>query len=394
MATQAAFDPVEDRPAEETLIARARALLPAIAARREEADSRRDLPPETVAELRAAGLFRAFQPRGWGGLELDPRVVLDIQNIFAEVCVSTAWIYGVLSVQAFLLARFDRQAQADVWGGDPMALVSSSFQPVGTVTPVDGGFRIAGRFPFSSGSSHCDWALVGGVVPPVPGRDKPEMRLFLIPRADYAIHDTWRVIGLKATGSNDLVIEDAFVPGYRTYAPDSGLLPLPASSGLSPLYRLPWLHVFASAVSNLGVGAARGALAAFAEATKSRRSGVTGVAASDNPLFHSVIARTRAEADAADVIAKRNFGHYVDHVARDAPVSLSDALVYRAQLTSSMRKMALLVDEMMLLLGGRGIHVDAPISRFWLDLSAARAHVGNDPSVTFSQLAGETIAGR
>lgn len=394
MATQAAHGPIADVPSRDTLIARARALLPAIAARTAEADARRDLPPETVAEIRDAGLFRSFQPRGWGGLELDPRTVLDIQNVFAEVCVSTAWIYGVLSVQAFFLARFDGQAQADVWGKNPLALASSSFMPVAKVTPVDGGFRIAGRFTFSSGSSHCDWALVGGIVPAGPGRENPEMRLFLVPRADYAIDDTWRVIGLKATGSNDLVIEDAFVPAYRTYAPDMGLLPLPASSGLAPLYRLPWMHVFTSMVSNLGVGAARGALAAFVEATKVRKSGFTGAAASENPAFLSVIGRTRAEADAADVVAQRNFGRYIDHVAADAPMSLADALLYRSHLTGSLRKLAALVDEMLLLLGGRGIHLDSPISRFWLDLSAARAHVGNDPTGILGQLAGETLAGR
>jgi 3-hydroxy-9,10-secoandrosta-1,3,5(10)-triene-9,17-dione monooxygenase len=394
MATQAVLGSADRSPSPEELIARAQALLPAIAARCEEADARRDLPAETVAEIRAAGLFRAFQPIEWGGLELDPRTVLDIQNVFANVCASTAWIYGVLSVQAFFLARFDRQAQGDVWGADPLALISSSFAPVANVTPAEGGFRISGRFTFSSGSSHCGWAVVGGIVPPGDGRETPQMRLFLVPRKDYAIDDTWRVIGLKATGSNDIVIEDAFVPAYRTYAPDMGLLPLPASSGLARLYRLPWMHVFTSMISNLGVGVARGALDAFTEATKVRKAGFTGAPASDNPAFQSVIGRTRAETDAADVIAKRNFGCYFDAIDGSEEMPLADALVYRSQLTGSLRKMAALVDEMMLLLGGRGIHLSSPVSRFWLDISAARAHLGNDPTGTLVQLAGETIAGR
>jgi 3-hydroxy-9,10-secoandrosta-1,3,5(10)-triene-9,17-dione monooxygenase len=245
------------------LMARARALLPAIAARRADADAKRDLPPETVAEIRDAGLFRSFQPKRWGGLELDPRAVLDIQNIFAEVCPSTAWIYGVLSVQAFVLARFEQRAQADVWGPNRDMLMSSSFQPVGKVVPEEGGFRISGRFTFSSGSSHCGWALVGGIVPPGVGRETPEMRLFLLPRSDYVIDDTWHVIGLRGTGSNDIVVDGAFVPAYRTYKPDSGLLPLRAASGLDALYRLPWMHVFTSMIANPGVGVARGAFAAF-----------------------------------------------------------------------------------------------------------------------------------
>lgn len=394
MATKAKLELIDGKPSRDDLLARARALLPAVAARREAADAGWDLPVETIAEIRAAGLFRALQPARWGGLELDPRIVLDIQNLFAETCISTAWIYGVLSVQAFFLARFDQRAQADVWGADPDALLSSSFQPLGKVTPVDGGFRISGRYTFSSGSSHCGWALVGGIVPPAAGREAPEMRLFLVPRQDYAIDDIWRVIGLKGTGSNDLLIEDAFVPDYRTYRPDMGLLPLPADSALPPLYRLPWMHVFTSMIANLGIGGARGALAAFTEATRTRKSGFTGAPASENPAHLSVIARTRAETDAADGIAKRNFGRFIDCVDRGEDMPLADALTCRAQLTGSMRKMAALVDEMMLLLGGRGIHLASPLSRFWLDMMAARAHIGNDPTGILGQLAGETIAGR
>lgn len=394
MATQAKLGVIEGKPTRKELLDAARALLPGIAARREAADAAWDLPPETVAEIRAAGLFRAFQPAQWGGLELDQRIVLDIQNLFAETCISTAWIYGVLSVQAFFLARFDPRAQADVWGADPEALLSSSFQPLGKVTPVEGGFRISGRYTFSSGSSHCGWALIGGIVPPGVGRETPEMRLFLVPRNDYAIDDVWRVIGLKGTGSNDLVIEDAFVPDYRTYRPDQGFLPLIAETSLPPLYRLPWMHVFTSMISNLGVGGARGAMHAFTEATRTRKSGFTGASASENPAHLSVIARTRAETDAADLVAKRNVGRYLECIENGEPMALAEALTYRAQLTSSMRRMAALVDEMMLLLGGRGIHLASPLTRFWLDLMAARAHIGNDPAGILAQLAGETIAGR
>lgn len=373
------------------LMARARALVPLIAANADAADDNRDLPAESVAAIREAGLLRGLQPSKWGGLELDPRIVHDIQNVFAEVCASTAWVYGVLSVQSFLLGRFSHEAQADVWGNSPDALISSSFMPVGKVTPVDGGFRISGKFGFSSGSTHCDWAVVGGMVPPGDGREQPEMRLFLVPRKDYAIVDTWDVIGLRGTGSNDLVIDDAFVPEYRTYKPDSGLLPLPASSGLPRLYRLPWLHVFTSMVSNLGIGAARGAMNIFVQTTKTRTS-MVGAPARDNPAYRSVIARTVTEIDALDLLGKRNFDRYFDHIDADDTVELGEALHYRSQLTSSMRKAAALVDEMMLLLGARGISRKGPLTRVWLDMSAARAHAGNDPSAIYSQLAGEILA--
>ncbi|MES2301134.1 MAG: hypothetical protein V4521_03520 [Pseudomonadota bacterium] len=208
-----------DRANPQQLLGAARALVPHIIASRDEASRRADVLPETIAAIQAAGLLRAFQPARWGGLELDPRHLFDLQNVFAEHCLSTAWVFGVLSVQSFMLGRMDPLAQSDVWGNDPDALVSSSFAPVGRVTPVDGGYRISGRFTFSSGSTHAKWAVVGGMVPPDDARPAPQMRLFLVPMEDYRIDRVWDTFGLRATGSNDLVIEDAFVPAYRHGVP-------------------------------------------------------------------------------------------------------------------------------------------------------------------------------
>ena len=373
------------------LLARASALAPQIGARSAAAHEAAEVPHQTINDITEAGLFRAFQPREWGGLELDPRVMLDLQNVFAEQCLSTAWVFGVLSVQAFLLGRLDPRAQADVWGDNPDMLVSSSFAPVGKVTPAEGGFRISGRFTFSSGSTYAGWAMVGGMAPPAEGSPAPQMRLFLVPRSDYRIDQVWDTIGLRGTGSNDLVLEDVFVPEYRSYAPDGGLLPLAGDAGLDEMYRLPWLHMFTSMVANVGIGAGRAALASFTDVTRTRRGGPTNAASRDNPAFLAVIGRARATIDMLDQNAKHNFSLLLDKVARDEALPLEQALVVRSQLTGSLRQIAALVDEMMLLLGGRGIRSDGPLTRIWLDLAAARAHPGNDPGMIYGQLAGEML---
>lgn len=380
-----------DRADPQQLLDAARALVPHIIAARDEANRRADVLPETVAAIQAAGLLRAFQPARWGGLELDPRHLYDLQNVFAEHCLSTAWVFGVLSVQSFMLGRMDPLAQSDVWGDDPDTLVSSSFAPVGRVTPVEGGYRISGRFTFSSGSSHARWAVVGGMVPPDDARPAPQMRLFLVPMADYRIDRVWDTFGLRATGSNDLLIEDAFVPAYRTYVPDSGLLPLPATSGLSALYRLPWLYVFASSISSLAIGAARGALAAFTASTRERQGAFGSGASRDNPRFLSIIGRARVEIDTVERQFHANYARLADLVARNEALPMDEALLYRAELTGFMRRLVPLVDEMMLLLGGRGIQRDGPLTQLWLDLSAARAHAGNDPAAVHAQMAGEML---
>jgi len=375
----------------EHLLNAARALVPRVIATRDEANRKADVCPELIAAIKAAGLLRAFQPKRWGGLELDPRHVFDLQNVFAEHCLSTAWVFGVLCVQSFMLGRMDPLAQCDVWSKDPDALISSSFAPVGAVTPVAGGYRISGRFTFSSGSSHAQWAVVGAMVPADDGRPAPHMRLFLIPMRDYRIDRVWDTFGLRATGSNDLVIEDAFVPAYRTYMPDSGLLPLPVASGLSALYRLPWLYVFGSSISNLAVGAGRGGLATFTAVTR-QRQGVGGSGASrDNPRFLSVIGRARVEIDTVERQLRDNFARLAEYVAQDQAPSLDEALLYRAEMAGNLRRIVCLVDEMMLLLGGRGIQRDGPLTQLWLDLNAARAHAGNDPTAIYAQIAGEML---
>ena len=152
-------------PTRETLIERARALIPVLKSRSEAATAARTLPKETIQDLQEAGFFRVLRSRSrYGGYEHDPQVFFDIQMTLAEGCMSTAWVYGVIAVHPFQLALFDAKAQADVWSKDDSTLVSSSYQPVGKVERVDGGFRLSGRWGFSSGCDHCDWNVFLGAL--------------------------------------------------------------------------------------------------------------------------------------------------------------------------------------------------------------------------------------
>src|SRR6185437_15634358 len=198
-------------------VERARALIPALKERSDQATAERRIPAETIAELREGGFFRVVQPKRHGGLELDPRVLFDIQMTLAEGCMSTAWVYGVVAVHPFQLALFDARAQRDVWDKNPDVLVSSSYQPVGKVERAEGGFVLSGRWGFSSGCDHCDWVLLGAMIPPPSPNDPPDMRTFLLPRSDYRIVHDWNVFGLQGTGSHGIVVEKAFVPDYRTH---------------------------------------------------------------------------------------------------------------------------------------------------------------------------------
>ncbi|WP_156681263.1 acyl-CoA dehydrogenase family protein [Sphingomonas profundi] len=366
------------------LRARARAIAPAIGARWDEAEALRDIPAASIAALREAGLTRLFQPQRWGGHEADPTTFFDVQNIVAAQCASTAWVLGVLNVQSLVLALFDDRAQAAVWGQDPAALVSSSFMPVGKVAAAAGGYTLSGRWSFSSGASHAGWALLGGRTPH-PDTGAAELRIFLVPRGDYAILDVWNPFGMRATGSNDIVANGIFVPEWRTRTLDPGLLNVLKIHRPGPaLYRLPWLYLFSAGIANFAIGTARGALDAFLDRAASRVSAWSGQVSREDPATVAAAARLDAEIDLVEASFRRNVAILQDHVARDVVIGQGEAMRLRVQLTSSVRRLAALVDDFMMLLGARGIDRSSPVTRAWLDLCAARAHPGNDPAASLA----------
>lgn len=367
-------------PSPESLIARARAMQPVLRERAERCEAERNVPAETIADMQEAGFFRILQPKRWGGYEMDPQVFYDVQMAIAEACMSTAWVYGVVGCHPYELALFHDQAQKDVWGKDTSVLASSSYQPVGKVEHAEGGFYLSGQWGFSSGSKHCDWVLLGAVVPPAKEGDAPDARTFLLPRSDYEILDRWHVFGLKGTGSEDVKVNRVFVPEYRTHRSVDGFLC--ANPGqkenTAPLYALPWAQVFVRAVSTAAIGATRGAVAAAVEISKSRISTNTGKAAKTDPFLQNAVAKAYAQADEMDVVLHRNFNEMMEFARAGKEIPIEKRALFRYQSASVVRRCVDLVDDLLPLLGGRAIYNDSPIIRYWLNLNAARAHVAND----------------
>src|SRR5438132_1032863 len=256
----------------EEFLGRVRALLPAIRDRAARAEQLRRLPDETVAAFQEAGLFRAMQPKRYGGFELDPEVFYQAITEVGAVCGASGWVFGVVGVHNWHLALFPPQAQHDVWGEDDSLQLSTSLAPTGKVERVDGGFRLSGRWSFSSGCDFCQWAVLGGIAPPAENGGSPDLRTFLLPRRDYEIDDNWHVMGLCGSGSKDIVVADAFVPEYRTHSYlDAFHLRHPGTAvNDAPLYRLPFGIIFPNGIAAPAIGVALGALEAFREQSLKR----------------------------------------------------------------------------------------------------------------------------
>lgn len=366
-----------------TLIARARAMIPTLRARAAQAEAERKVPDETIAEMQAAGFFDILKPRRWGGFEMDPQVFYEVQMALAEGCMSTAWVYGVVGVHPFELGLFPLKAQEDVWSKDASILISSSYQPVGKVERVDGGFRLSGQWGFSSGADHCEWVLLGSMIPPAEAGGPPDMRTFLLPRSDYKIIDNWNTFGLKGTGSQGILVENAFIPEHRTHKAIDGFLCANPGQEANDgdIFKLPWAQVFVRAVSTSSIGAAQGALHTYMELAAKRVSTNTGKATKSDPFAQMAAAKAQAEILEMKAVLLNNFTKMMETIRSGGKISLHDRLLYRFQSSAVPKRCAEIIDELVVSLGGRAIYLDSPIIRTWLDLCAARAHVANTPTL-------------
>ncbi len=365
----------------EDYLERVRALLPALRERAADAEKLRRLPDETWKEFQEAGLFRCLQPKRYEGYELDPGTFYQAIMEVGAVCGSSAWILGVIGVHNWHLALFPPQAQEDVWGEDTSTQLSTALAPTGTVERVDGGFRLRGRWSFSSGCDFCHWAVLGGLLPPLSEGGPPDARTFLVSRRDYTIEDNWYVMGLCATGSKDLVVHDAFVPEYRTHSyRDAFLLKNPGTKiNDAPLYRLPFGIVFPNGLASPAIGVALGALETFREQSKTRVNVRDQTRVAEDPFIQFRLAEAAAEVDAARERLLANFAEMMQLVRVGKDIPLTQRARYRWDAANGTAWSVRAVDRLFEASGGRGIFLSNPIQRAWRDVHAMRAHVGNNP---------------
>ena len=193
----------------EELLHRAAGLVPVLKERAALTEELRRVPDESVQEMLSSELLRICVPKRFGGLDVDYGLMLEIGVQLGAGCASTAWCYCIWSAHSWLVGHWPLEAQEEVFGDSPDVLCSSSLNTGrSTLEKADGGFRLSGRWEFSSGCDAAGWVMVGAA-----GSDGHVW--LLVPRSDYEIVDTWFVSGLRGTGSKDIIIKDAFVPQHR-----------------------------------------------------------------------------------------------------------------------------------------------------------------------------------
>lgn len=359
----------------DTMLKKIIEIQPNIAARTAEAKELRRVPDESVQELQDMGFFLALQPARYGGLEMPPQDFFRLQIAIAEACMSTAWACGIIAVHSFQLALMDDRAQQDVWGENIHTRVSSSYAPMGKVSVEEGGFRISGRWGWSSGCNHCTWVLLGAII---PGEG---YRTFLIPSQDYQIIDTWQSMGLQGTGSNDIVVDDVFVPDYRTHKQQDGFLLTNPGKAVNPqpLFQIPWAQVFARTVCTPAIGACKQALNLFIQGASNKQSNDPTKLAGDTATQER-IARAKNGIDELETILFRNFEHMMELVSSGQEIPMASRIMYRYQASLVIEKSITIIDQLFESAGGASVFLGSEIQQRFLDVHTARAHVANNPT--------------
>lgn len=378
------------------LLAQARALVPALRARQTEAAALARLPDATIADMQRSGFFKIMQPARYGGFELSPQCFFDVQQTLAEGCMSTAWVLGVVAIHNWQLGMFDDRAQQEVWGKDNSALISSSYMPVGKVERVDGGYLLSGHWGFSSGSKHCQWAFLGGMVAPANEGDAPDYRTFLVPLADYEIVENWAVSGLQATGSNDIVIrEPVFVPEHRTHRSADGFSGDNPGCAVntSPLFRLPFGQIFTRAVACSSIGALQGVVNSYVDVNRDRVGLNDGARAASDPNVQMALANAVAAVAECRAMLKDDLAYFLGTAQAGQSPAIEQRIQRRFHAANISRKCADAVNELFIACGAQGIFCGHPLNRAWLDINAGRQHVANNP-FKYGRNLGATLLGQ
>ncbi|GAA1850670.1 acyl-CoA dehydrogenase family protein [Pseudonocardia ailaonensis] len=361
-----------------------------LAEQADEAERLCRLPDATAKALKDTGVIRLLQPRRYGGYEVDPQVFFRAVMDIASCCGASGWVSGIVGVHPWELGLLPEQAQEEVWGDDPDTWISSTYMPGGVARRVDGGYVLDGRWQFSSGSDHCDWIFLGAFLAEADGtRVTPPVILhMLLPRKDYqVVEDSWHVVGLSGTGSNDIIVEDAFVPGYRVMdsadvVDPSGREHLPAT------YRYPFSSVFPNAITASILGIAEGALDCVLTRQRARSQPRGGKPYAEDPHSNAAIGHAAADIAAGRAQLFGNLAEVGALIAEGRPVPMELRVRSRRdQVRSSWRAVAAL-DELFARSGGGALRTDDnPLQRLWRDAHAGLVHAINVPGPTLASFA-------
>jgi alkylation response protein AidB-like acyl-CoA dehydrogenase len=359
---------------ERVLLGRARALIPALAERAPAAAAARRLPSETIAEYHAAGILRILQPKRFGGRQGRFSVFSRIVEELTYGCASSAWVYAVLAEHQWIIAQYPEEAQIDVWGDDPEAVASSSLAPRAPARRVAGGWRLSGRFPFSSGCDYAQWAILGAFLGEIG--DPRHVAYLLAPLAEIEIVDDWQVLGLAGTGSKSLVLHDIFIPEHRCVMVSDLFAGTPPGALVHPEYpvlRAPRGFLVSYSLPPVAIALGRRALDIACAALASRVSrGVTKLAESE--VVQMAIGEAAAAIDVATMLLHSGRESSTAAVSSGRKITEAEALRARRDMVYAQHQVNWAVDRLCELNGARWVYDSDQLGAIRRDVMTILTH--------------------
>lgn len=363
-------------PAGDALLDALAAMVPDLRARAAAAEVDGRVSDETVTALRASGVFRAVVPKRYGGLELPYPYIPQIFRVLGRGCSSTSWSMGFLCYHNYQFGHFPLAAQDEVWGdGSPgYTMAPGQVMPSGKASAVEGGYRISGRWGYATGINHGDWMLV--TAPIDMGDGRTEMRRFYVPVPEFTVHDTWDVVAMKATGSHDVTLENAFIPAHRSILVDD--MRNIRAEGLQynegPLWRIPLLSYMVLACAGPMVGAAEALLEIVGDVMKVKVGAYSGDRQQGLMTQHVRVARLAMDLDATIRLWEGHIEGLWEQVKAGETVSRERRAEIRAVTAHVVKRCYEIITELAGSVGSRSYYADNPIQRFHRDMSSLATH--------------------
>lgn len=359
---------------ERELLGRARALIPRLAERAPMCTTARVVPPDTIADYHRAGILNILQPRRFGGLQGRFSLFSRITEELTFGCASSAWVYAVLAEHQWIIAQYPEQAQLDVWRDNPLAVASSSLAPRAPAKKVAGGWRLSGKFPFSSGCDYAQWAILGAFLG--EAGDPHGVAYLLVPLAEIEIVDDWQVLGLAGTGSKSLLLRDVFVPEHRCVMVADLFAGTPPGAAVHPDYpvvRAPRGFLVSYSLPPVALATARRALATVCRDLSTRISrGVTRMAESE--VVQMTIGEAAAAIDAATLLLHHGRDSSTDAVSSGRKIAAAEALRARRDMVYAQHQVGWAMERLCELSGARWVYDSDPLQEMRRDVMTIITH--------------------
>ena len=354
------------------LKARIAALAPLVASQREAMDRERRLTRPVFQAIAEAGLLRLWTPRAFGGWELSPPDFMAVVEAAAALDGSIGWVVGNGGGMG-RAGGYLPEAVARPWFTRADALVVATNGAVGEAVPVDGGYRVSGRWPFASGIHHA--TLVAPACQVADGSGKRPILLCYVPAEHAEIIDNWRVSGLRGTGSCDYTLSDVFVPVEHTHD-----MFHPPATQPGVVYRWPAISAFATTVAVVPLGIARAALDTLTGRLAARTRAGTTVALRDRELIQSEVGRAEVLHAAARALLISAMNELTEAIDAGSERLVRARAMYRAACTHAAESSIRVAEMVCAVTGAAAIWEEHPLERQVRDIHAAAKHVAMSPN--------------